>query len=331
MVAARSPVHGLRVVGKVPEPLGQQLRQRHRRAVRSPAVRPGSPGRAAHRPDLDRPGLDRHHLAALCPPRQLGLLRAAREPTGLRQRLGHDLQARRAEFADAGNLESAPAVRRRAARPSAEKHPAARRLPQRREGRHAAGRDLDRAVGSGQRPPPGQRAPGPGLRHRADQRRHEEPGLEVHGYLPGLGRLGRLLRQPGPAADRRKRIRPAGACDHDLALCQAGLHRRPDAQQRRIPEVHRRRLSRRREAQPEDRRQARSPAGRPGRRGPTRQRGRGLQLQPAAAPASAAANQPADRFSLDPPLFQGPAALLRVHDAAPGPPAQAPQEGPAPG
>ena len=54
--------------------------------------------------------------------------------------------------------------------------------------------------GRGQRAPAGQRPPGPGLRHRADQRRDEEPGLGHHGDLPELGRLGRLLRRRRPAA-----------------------------------------------------------------------------------------------------------------------------------
>ena len=65
-------------------------------------------------------------------------------------------------------------------------------------GRDAARRVLGDPQRHRQRAPagPGQRRPG--LRHRADQRRHAGPGLEQHGDLPGLGRLGRLLRPRQP-------------------------------------------------------------------------------------------------------------------------------------
>ena len=62
-----------------------------------------------------------------------------------------------------------------------------------------------------QRAPAGQRPPGPGLRHRGDQRRHEEPRLGLDGHLLAVGRLGRLLRQRRAAAGRPERLRPAGA------------------------------------------------------------------------------------------------------------------------
>ena len=58
---------------------------------------------------------------------------------------------------------------------------------------------LDRAQASGQRAPAGAGQPRPGLRNQGYQRRHERSGLELQRDLPGLGRLGRLLRQR-PAA-----------------------------------------------------------------------------------------------------------------------------------
>jgi len=102
--------------------------------------------------------------------------------------------------------------------------------PCRRHGHPARG-ELDHPVGPGQRAPAGQRPPGPGVRHGADQRRHEEPGLEVHGDLPELGRLGRLLRRRGPPGHRRERLRHPGPRHRHLALRQEGLHRPADAQQ----------------------------------------------------------------------------------------------------
>ena len=131
VVAARAPVPGLRLVGAVQEPLADELRQQHRRPLRGQHVRRGGAQGADHRQDLDRPGLDRHHLAALRQACELGLLRAVRIAAGLRQRLGRDLRGGQAERLDAGDLEPAAAVRRRAAGPPAAQHPAARQLPPR--------------------------------------------------------------------------------------------------------------------------------------------------------------------------------------------------------
>ena len=55
----------------------------------------------------------------------------------------------------------------------------------------------------GVRAPAGSDQRRPDLRHRPRQRDHAEPRLEQHGDLPGLGRLGRLLRPRG-AAERRR-------------------------------------------------------------------------------------------------------------------------------
>jgi hypothetical protein len=115
------------------------------------------------------------------------LLYAGRHPAGLRQRRGRDVRRGQAERLDAGDLEPAAAVRRRAGRPPAAQHPAARQLPPGRQRGHPARGELGRPVRPGQRPPAGRHSPGPGLRHRTDQCRHEEPRLEVHSDLPELG------------------------------------------------------------------------------------------------------------------------------------------------
>ena len=170
----------------------------------------------------------------------------------------------------------------------------------RRQGRNVAGRQLDHAVGPGQRAPAGQRPPRPGLRHRDHQRRHEEPGLELDGDLPLLGRLGRLLRQRRPAEGRRERLRPTGPVHRDLPVREERFRRSPDAEQRRLPQVHRRRLSERRSAQPEDRRSA-GPAPRcPRGRTDPRQPGQGLRLQPGSetSASSLPTNPPTDSPSI---------------------------------
>ena len=69
----------------------------------------------------------------------------------------------------------------------------------------------------------------PGLGDRSRQRGHERPGLDSHRDLPGLGRLGRVLRPRRPpavdGAGYGLRV-PALVIS---ALRQAGHHRSPDA------------------------------------------------------------------------------------------------------
>jgi hypothetical protein len=69
VVTARPPVHGLRLVGQVPQPLADELRQQRRRTLRRQAVRAGRGSGSADRQDVHRPCLDRYHLALVCPPR----------------------------------------------------------------------------------------------------------------------------------------------------------------------------------------------------------------------------------------------------------------------
>ena len=123
VVAPGPPLHGVGVVGQVQEPLADELRQRHRGPLRGQQVPEGRGHRTAQRQGQHRPGLDRHHLAAVRAPRQLALLRAGGHPARLRGRRRRDLRGGQAERPDARDLEPAAAVRRRAGRPSAEQHP----------------------------------------------------------------------------------------------------------------------------------------------------------------------------------------------------------------
>ncbi len=167
--------------------------------------RPGH--RHRHRRHHQR--LDRHHLAPLQQARLVGLLRADRRPARLRQRLGRGLPAGGAELSHPGHLEPAARLRGRAEGPPDPQHPAAEQLLRRgQEGDPALGH-VGHPVPGRQRAPAGQRPPGPGLRHRSDQRGHEEPRLGLDRHLLAVGRLGRLLRQRRAA---RRSTRTATAC-----------------------------------------------------------------------------------------------------------------------
>ena len=61
-----------------------------------------------------------------------------------------------------------------------------------------------------------------GLRHPPDQRDRAQPGVEEHGDLPGLGRLGRVLRQRPPAGGRPQRLRLPRPGTGDQPLLRAG-------------------------------------------------------------------------------------------------------------
>src|SRR6266568_2042468 len=86
------------------------------------------------------------------------------------------------------------------------------------------------------------------------------PGLEVVRDLRQLGRLGRLLRQLEAADHRSPGVRHQGARLGDQPVRQARLRGPPDPVDRRVPEVHRGRLPRRRAAEPAYRRPLRSAA-----------------------------------------------------------------------
>ena len=131
-------------------------------------------------------------------------------------------------------------------------------------------------------------------------------------------------------AGRRQRLRAARPGARHLPYARR-VHRPPDPQQRRLPEVHRGRLPPRGQARPQDGRPSRPPSRRARGSPDPRQHDPGLQLQPAPAPAGAAADQPAHRLTRHPRLLRGQASLPRVHDAASRlpcpPPARAPAAG----
>src|SRR5579885_1228301 len=136
---------------------------------------------------------------------------------------------------------------------------------------------------------------GRGLRDGSDQSDHARPGLAQHRHLPGLGRLGRLLRPRRAPPRGPERLRPARARPGDQPLREEGLHRPPDAQLRRLPHVHRGRLPGGPAAGPQDGRAAGPAAGRAGGRPGVGGRDRRLRLRPEATPAAAPAHPPQDR------------------------------------
>ena len=80
------------------------------------------------------------------------------------------------------------------------------------------------------------------LRHPPDQRDRPQPRLEEHGDLPGLGRLGRVLRQRPAAGHRPQRLRLPRPRSGHQPLRAPPRGRPPAAQLRRLREVHRGRL-----------------------------------------------------------------------------------------
>ena len=216
-------------------------------------TRGGESGRTARRAaehDGRDPALrlDRSHLSAAQAPRQLALLRPPGRRAGL-QRPGR-CSARR--------------LPGRATRPgSGTRCPGSRPL-RRTASCETSGRSTTFVaaaqagtlpavswivpVASDQRASAGARQPRSGVRHRRRQRDHGEPRLELDRDLPHVGRLGRLLRSRAPTGRRRHRLRHAGPGPRDQPVREAGVRRPPDAELRRVPEVHRGRLPRRRSA-----------------------------------------------------------------------------------
>src|SRR5581483_6550616 len=267
-----SPLPRLGLVGEV-----RQERQPHELPNRR--REPRRTARRAAEPDRRRPALrlDRPHLPAAQAPRQLALLRRPRRPARL-QRRNHVLQDDPAERQDAGHLESAALVHDGEAGSPARQRAAVRLLRPRRPERNVARSLLDQSLTDGERASARSREHRPGVRHRRDQHDHAEPELALDGDLSHLGRLGRLLRPRRPAARRRFRLRAARAGPRDQSLRAHGLRRSSDAQLRRVPEVHRGRLPRRRADQSEDGWTARRAAGRPREREDPRQPVPRLQL-----------------------------------------------------
>ena len=231
---------------QVRHPFADELRNAIKRAVSGRPVQPRGQADAGHRrprastwPGPISPGCSTPRTSA-----GATSCRAARSRTARTTR--RDLQAGAAGRQDAGDLEPAAAVRRRAAGPADRRTSRTCGPTTGRPRRARCPRQLDRPVRAGQRAPARQRPPGPGPCDRAHQRGNGGPGLELHGDLPVLGRLGRVLRPRGAAADRRQRLRAPGARAGHLPVREAGVHRPPGAQQRRVPEVHRGRLPRRR-------------------------------------------------------------------------------------
>ena len=247
--------------------------------------------------------MDRPDLPAAPGERLLGLLRAKRHPARLRRQPGPDrgrLCAGQAGRRDPLDLEPAALLHRRQAGRPARRYQEPVVVLRRRRAWHPPGGVVDRPHPGQQRP--SAREPGhrPGLRDQPDQHDHARARLGLHRDLPDLGRLGRLLRPRGPAGGRRERLRAPGARPGHQPVRQAGLHRPPDPVLRRVQQVHRGRLPRRRQAGPRDRRPARPAPRRPRGREDPRRPDLGLRLQPAAQAPRAAAHPSRARASFDP-------------------------------
>ena len=121
-----------------------------------------------------------------------------------------DVRARRAELVDVRHLEPAAVVRhgprRRPARQTSSPSTTSTLTP--RDG-HAAGGVVGHPVRRGLGAPAVAGQLRSELRHQPDQRGDEQPRLELDRDLPGVGRLGRLLRPRPPAARRPERLRTA--------------------------------------------------------------------------------------------------------------------------
>ena len=222
---ADAPVHGVRVGGALHLRGPDELREQHR----------------AERAGRDRLLLvDSAHVHPRREEGQLALLPRAGHDARLRQRRA-GVPARDAARERPEHLEPAPVLRGRQGRGRAElERRDGRSFLRGREGGHAASGLVDRAGRRGQRAPaePGER--GSGVRDVPRQRDRPGPGaLDQHGRLRLLGRLGRVLRSRPAHQGRRERIRVSHAGHRHQRLGQAGVHRSPAAQLRRLCQVHR--------------------------------------------------------------------------------------------
>ncbi len=163
----------------------------------------GNPKHAREEQGGERPAhlrLDRPDLPAAQVARQLGVLRGERDRARLRERRRRDLSRRSSRTSNTPGIwnplpwfDTVKADHQLGNIQDVDQFYAAAKQ------RHPAGGLVGGAVGRGERasPRPGElRAE---LRDQPRQRGDEEPGLGLDGHLPGLGRLGRLLRPRGPA------------------------------------------------------------------------------------------------------------------------------------
>ena len=222
-----APVPGVGVVGLLhPARQPVELRQRPadqagrttRRTRRpSTAARPvprtararSAEARRAGQPDLR---VDRPDLPAPQAPRQLGLLRRERHRARLRERRG----ARPARRCSRTPARPASGTRCPGSTPCKADHQLGNiqsvdKFYAAAKNGHAARRVVGRTLGRGQRAPAGTGQLRTELRDQPDQRGDAEPRLGLDRHLPGLGRLGRLLRPRRPADRRRERLRAARA------------------------------------------------------------------------------------------------------------------------
>ncbi len=153
--------------------------------------------------------------------RELEVLRRGGNAARLRGRF-HVLCAAAANGRHPRDLEPAPGVRgRQPGRPGRQRADGEQLLPRRGAG-HAAERVVDRPERGRQRAPARVDRHRSGVGDGSGQRGHERARMGEHRDLPGLGRLGRLLRPRRPPDGRRRRLRAARAGARDQPLRQAG-------------------------------------------------------------------------------------------------------------
>src|SRR3954451_6941532 len=284
----RAPVHGVGLVRPVLAAVRPRVVQGRRRRDpgRRDAPRDAEPGDAV-RLGVAGPALrlDRHHLPASRPRRELGLLRRRRHDSRLPGWL-NDVRAAASERPAPRVLEPAAELRHCPRRRRAHQHPGRLALPPAGPGGNAAPGVLGDPQRCRQRPSGRLAGRRPGLRHHAHQRGHVRPGLGLDRDLPDLGRLGRLLRPRRSAQGRRIGLRPAVPRLADQPVRAQGRDRPPDTELRCLSQVHRGRLSWWSAARPGHRRPPRPAPRRPRERQAARRPAARVRLQPA-APAAA--------------------------------------------
>ena len=239
----------------------EQLRERRsRRPGRSRRTNADeAPGRLAGHADLR---VDRPHLPAAQAERLVGLLRrdAAPSPTARTTRRSRASPVTQ-NAKTPGIWNPLPYFDTVSNDDQARQHPVGRRASTRprRTARSPRSRGSSRRAQVSEHPPSSVSA-GQSYVTSLVNAVMNEPRLELDRDLPGVGRLGRLLRPRRAARRRRERLRAARAGHRDQPVRQARLHRPSDPELRRVRQVHRRRLPRRSAPRPQDRRPARPAA-----------------------------------------------------------------------